>query len=366
MEEAPSEGTLRAAEFDRLPYLTADLPGVGGTLKTQPDDFLVEEIPAYEPCGTGEHLFLWLEKQDVAGEDLVRHLARRLAVLSHDVGVAGVKDRRAITRQWVSVPARCEAAIGQIDSDRIRVLRAVRHGNKLRTGHLRGNRFSILLRNVDEAAGDRAAHVAEVIGRLGFPNYFGAQRFGQDQQTLQLGLDLVTAKVLPGSIPPARRRFLLRMSLSAVQSALFNAVLAARLREGRLFNVLLGDVMQVAASGGLFNVQEPAAEQQRYDVRETVLTGPLFGPKMIATQGEASACEEAVLAEWNLSPTDFRRFAKLTSGSRRPLLVRPENLVIRGEKKDLRIDFELPSGSYATSLLREFMKSSAEEKHDEK
>jgi len=349
---------MQADRFDLLPYLTADLPGVGGTLKEQPEDFVVEEIPAYEPSGAGEHLFLWLEKRDIAGEDLLRHLARRLAILSQDIGMAGVKDRRAITRQWVSVPARCEPAISQIDSDQIRVLRTVRHGNKLRTGHLRGNRFSIRVRSANEAAAERATRVAEAVGRLGFPNYFGAQRFGQEQQTLQLGLDLVTGKASSRSIAPARRRFLLRMALSAVQSALFNAVLAARLRENRLFTVLAGDVMQVAASGGQFVVEDAAVEQQRFDARETVLTGPLFGPKMIAAQGAAAAGEQAVLAEWNLSPADFTRFAKLTSGTRRPLLVWPGNLAIRAEENDLRIDFDLPSGSYATCLLREFMKSS--------
>jgi tRNA pseudouridine13 synthase len=331
-------------------------------LKEQPEDFIVEEIPAYEPGGTGEHLFLWVEKRDVAGEDLLRHIARRLAISSHDIGMAGVKDRRAITRQWVSVPARFETSIAQVDSDRIRVLRAVRHGNKLRTGHLRGNRFSIRVRNVGEAAADRATRVAEAVGRLGFPNYFGAQRFGQDQQTLQLGLDLVTGKALPRSIPAARRRFLLRMALSAVQSALFNALLAVRLREGCLFRVLPGDVMQVVASGGQFVVQDVVAEQQRFEARETVLAGPLFGPKMIATEGEAASREQAVLTEWNLAPADFTRFAKLTSGTRRPLIVWPGNLSIRGEGSDLRIEFELPSGSYATSLLREFMKSSADER----
>jgi tRNA pseudouridine13 synthase len=93
-----------------------------------------------------------------------------------------------------------------------------------------------------------------------------------------------------------------------------------------------------------------------------VLAGPLFGPKMIATEGEAASREQAVLAEWNLAPADFTRFAKLTSGTRRPLIVWPGNLSIRAEESDLRIDFELPSGSYATSLLREFMKSSADER----
>ncbi len=357
MHTQPSDEAKQGGNFDALPYLTADLPGLGGKLKQQPDDFVVEEIPAYEPCGEGEHLFLWLEKRDVAGEDLLRHVARRLAISPRDVGIAGVKDRRAITRQWVSVPARCEPSIPDVDTDRIHVIRAVRHRNKLRTGHLRGNRFSIRVRDVVEGAVDRADLIAATIGRQGFPNYFGPQRFGQDLQTLRLGLDLIGGKAAPRSIPPARRRFLLRMSLSAVQSALFNAVLAARMREGRLHSVLPGDVMQVAASGGLFVAHEQAAEQGRFDARETVVTGPIFGPKMIAPEGDAGERERSVLAAWNICAADFDRFPKLTSGTRRPLLIWPENLTVRAGDGVLQVDFELASGSYATSLLREFMKS---------
>ena len=347
--------------FDALPFLTAHLPGVGGVLKREIGDFVVEEIPAYEPSGEGEHLFLWIEKRDVAGEELLRHVARRLAISPGDVGSAGLKDRRAITRQWISVSARCEPAISQIATDRIEVLHTARHGNKLRTGHLRGNRFSIRVRDVSEQASDRASRIAEEIGRLGCPNYFGPQRFGHNEQTLQLGLDLIRGKASPGSIPFARRRFLLRMSLSAVQSALFNSVLAARLEQGRLHSVLCGDVMQVVASGGQFVVDDQAAEQRRFDLREIVLTGPIFGPSMRAAKEAADELEQAVLAEWDLSAADFARFPKLTSGTRRPLIAWPANLRIQTEDASLRIDFELGSGCYATSLLREFMKSPAEE-----
>src|SRR5580704_2663101 len=117
MDIQPRDETKQAGDFDSLPYLTGDLSAIGGTIKQQPDDFVVEEIPAYEPCGEGEHLFLWVEKRDVSGEDLLRHVARRCAISPRDVGMAGVKDRRAITRQWVSVPARCEPSIAQVATD---------------------------------------------------------------------------------------------------------------------------------------------------------------------------------------------------------------------------------------------------------
>src|SRR5580704_5664766 len=79
-----SNQSKRPGNFDSLPFLTADLPGTGGKLKQEPEDFVVEEIPAYEPCGEGEHLFLWVEKQDVSGEELLRHVARRLGIPSGD------------------------------------------------------------------------------------------------------------------------------------------------------------------------------------------------------------------------------------------------------------------------------------------
>ena len=125
-----------------LPYLTADLPGVSGRLKETPEDFLVEEIPAYEPSGEGEHLFLWIEKRDVAADQLVRHLARSLEVSRDDIGVAGLKDKRGVTRQFVSVPARAADRLEAANAEEVHVLSATRHTNKLRTGHLKGNRFS--------------------------------------------------------------------------------------------------------------------------------------------------------------------------------------------------------------------------------
>src|SRR5262245_58536029 len=133
------------------PLVTADLPGVGGRIKTVPEDFEVEEIPAYEPCGTGEFLYLWIEKRGLGAEYFMRQLAKRLDLLVGDIGTAGLKDRHAVTRQWVSVPAAVGEHVPQLDGDGIRVLRVSRHGNKLRPGHLHGNRFRILLRDAGPA-----------------------------------------------------------------------------------------------------------------------------------------------------------------------------------------------------------------------
>src|SRR3954447_14952824 len=99
-----------------LPFLT-DLPGTGGSIKEQIDDFEVEEIPAYEPSGTGEHLYLWIEKRDLGAEFFVRQIAQRLNIRPGDIGTAGMKDRKAVTRQWVSVPASAESRLDQLNGD---------------------------------------------------------------------------------------------------------------------------------------------------------------------------------------------------------------------------------------------------------
>ena len=340
-----------------LPYLTADLPGTGGVLKQQPEDFEVEEIAAYEPEGAGEHLFLWIEKRDVSAEQLTRHVTRALGIPAGEVGVAGLKDRCAVTRQYVSVPANGEGDVARIDTEQIRVLRTARHRNKLRTGHLKGNRFSILARDVPDDALRTAQPIAERLAARGFPNYFGDQRFGREGETLALGLDLLAGRRTPRHLPYSRRKFLLRLALSAVQSHLFNTALAERVRDELTDRVLAGDVMQVVASGGLFLAEDPADEQLRSDAGEVIATGPLFGPKMKQPAGEAAAREARVLEQSGLGAADFEKFHKLTSGARRPYLVRPQDLTVTLESEGLRVRFALPSGAYATSLLREITKA---------
>jgi len=353
----PAPATLPLVTVRDLPYLTAEFPGIGGRWKDQAEDFVVEEIPAYEPSGAGEHLFLWIEKKDVSANDLVHHVGRSLRCSPRDIGVAGLKDRRAITRQYLSVPAKLAADVPKIDTDSIRVLRSAQHGNKLKTGHLRGNRFSILIREVGDQALERANAIAEQIRTNGFPNYYGAQRFGHGGETLQLGLDLLTGRKKSRDIPGAKRRFLLRLSLSAVQSDLFNRALASRLNDRLLNTVLAGDVMEVVASGGKFIADDVTAEQARYHAGEIAVTGPMFGLKMREPTG-VPLQRETELLDWSgLGPEHFAKYLNLMTGTRRPYVIRPGELGIEADPAGLRFQFSLPSGAYATMLLREFMKS---------
>ncbi len=356
------------------PMLTADLPGIGGVLKTEPHDFIVEEIPAYQPCGDGEHLFLWIEKIGVPADQLGRHLAEVLHITPRELGTAGLKDTHAVTRQFVSVPRKVESRVKGIDTDGIRLLSATPHQNKLRTGHLHGNRFQVLVRGagfqpagptndgqVENLPHEAALAIAERVRQFGVPNYYGSQRFGNKNSTLKLGLKLLNeareSNAAPREADRPNRRFLHRLALSAAQSWLFNNVLAERLRDGLLHQVLLGDIMQKCESGGIFDVRDVAAEQPRFEARETVISGPMFGPKMKPTLHEPAVREQRVLAASGLTLDCFRRFGHLAEGTRRPLLIWPEDLQVRPVTDGLLFEFSLPSGAYATVVLREFMKN---------
>lgn len=334
-----------------LPYLT-DHPGCGGRIRTEPEDFEVEEIPAYEPAGTGEHLYLWIEKRGVGAEYLLKLLARKLGVSDRDLGCAGLKDRHAVTRQWISAPKIAEPRLGNVDGDGLKLLNVSKHANKLRAGHLNGNRFRILIREVNS---EDITPILDAIRTRGLPNYYGPQRFGNDGDNATQGLKLLAGERL-GRLPP----FKLKLLLSAAQSLLFNEVLARRQRDGLLRTVLDGDVMMKWPAGGLFVAEDVPAEQARFDARETVSGGPMFGTRTFATRNAAAEREAAVLAEFGIMPKSFEGFGQLVSGTRRHNLVYVDDLHTQREEAGARLSFSLPAGSYATVLLREVMKCEPE------
>ncbi len=340
---------------ERLPFATPDLPGSGGRVKDAPEDFVVEEIPAYQPSGEGEHLFIWLEKRDLDAQGLLRVVGARLEVPEGEIGCAGFKDARAVTRQMISVPARFEARLQALEAPlergSLRVLWAKRHGNKLKTGHLYGNRFRIVLREPAADALPRAQAIAARLLAVGMPNYFGPQRFGRDGATLALGLRLLSGQQKP------RRGRMLRLSLSAVQAALFNEYLAERLSRGDWLTVRAGDLMLVAASGGPFWADDVPREQARAQTGEIVTSGPMFGPKMRGPRGVGADEEAALLARHGMSLEAFSPFSSLVAGTRRALVVRPKELSVSSlDDGALVVETVLPKGVYATVLLREITK----------
>jgi tRNA pseudouridine13 synthase len=330
-----------------LALVTAGLPGIGGRIKVRHEDFEVEEIPAYQPSGQGDFLYLWVEKRDMGGEYFARQVARRLDIPTAEVGTAGLKDRHAVTRQWVSVPGRCELNLAQLDGDGIRVLAASRHTNKLKPGHLHGNRFRILIRDVEPDAEQRLLALLDAIRQGGMPNFYGAQRFGRDGETFRIGMDLLTGqgrKVSP---------FLRKFALSAVQSALFNRCVASRIQDGLLRRVLAGDVMAKWPYGGLFVAEDLPREQARLEAHEIIPAGPMFGKKLFAARDEAASREAAVLQEADLKTASFHGFGKLLAGTRRYLYVWVDDLAAAVEPEGVRLTCTLPAGSYATVFIRE-------------
>ena len=330
-----------------------------GRIKVEPEDFIVEELATYLPCGEGEHLYLWIEKRDVSTEYLTGQLSRALGISRDSIGMAGQKDRRAVTRQWVSVPGEAESRLSALDvlatQGLVRVLSSIRHRNKLRPGHLIGNRFEVRVRTEDADALENATRIAERVRQEGVPNRYGDQRFGIGDETLQWGRDLLSGVRTARDIEPRRRRWFLRFALSSVQSELFNAVVQVRQDRGLLRRVIEGDVLQVIASGGCFTTEGPALDQARVDTREVIPTGPMFGVKMKSPLGEALHLEQEILNASGLELKHFEPFSQLMQGARRAVVVYPNDVAVHPDPLGVRVAFSLPPGAYATTVLGEFL-----------
>ena len=314
------------------------------------ETFLVEELPAYLPAGAGEHTFVWIEKRELTTWDAVNALARRLGVAPRDIGCAGLKDKHATTRQWLSIPrVTAEAALAAGD-DQLRVLQAVPHGNKLRTGHLRGNRFEVVLTELQPGEAPLLVERLVTLARQGLPNRYGDQRFGRDGDNVARGIALLRGQRRERD---ARRR---RLWLSSLQSAVFNEVLRARTDADLLRRVLAGDVLQKAASGGVFITEDPVLDQARLDSGELVTTGPMPGgwAKEPPPDTAARALEDSALAVVGVTREELAGERDLP-GTRRPLLVPVTEASAlepaTPEASSLRIAFTLPAGTYATVLI---------------
>lgn len=329
-------------------------------LKSEPEDFVVEELPSYAPCGTGEHLFLWIQKRDLSSEQLKRHIVKTLDIPGRDIGIAGNKDRRAVTRQFVSVPWTSHDRIAELDSPAVTVLSNQRHTNKLRTGHLTGNRFQILLRaHLTDTEKTQCEDRLSRLKQEGFANYFGPQRFGGGE-TPRLGWELLVGERSRRAMTKQFGRSLFRLSLSAVQSAVFNRVVAKRVHNQSVDRVATGDVAMFRDRRTHFVVTDALAEQKRIDDGELVLTGPICGRKMTQPSDTIAELEANALAQFGLTTDVFNRYPKLTLGTRRPLLQWPEDLEWTFEPTGLRLTFSLKPGTYATVLLRELVENLVE------
>ena len=337
-----------------LPYLTPELAPIDAEFRSTPDDFEVDELPAYAPSGSGDHVFAHIEKRGLTTRDAVRALCERLEVDPQGAGWAGLKDRHAVTRQWVSLAGTTPEAVLGVELEGVRVLDAAPHGQKLRTGHLRANRFRIRLRELDPSRIEDLRAVLSSIESQGLPNYYGEQRFGRDGDNAVRARHWVT-----GEARPPRSAFHRKLQMSALQSEIFNRCVATRVENSTLAKVFAGDVMKKHGSGGVFVAEDVVAEQARADAWETSPTGPIFGAKMRWAEGEAGAREAQLLADSGLGREHLAKWKRIAPGTRRFVRVPVPEVALSVSERTVRLDFTLPAGSYATILVREILKRDA-------
>ncbi len=373
-------------------YLTADIPGTGGVLKQRDDDFIVEELPAYHPSGEGEHLYLWVQKRHMSTMHVARLLADHFKVRRDAVGIAGLKDKVAITTQMFSVHLpKKDATFGAFEHENIQILWTDRHANKLRRGHLIGNRFIIRIRNTTAAKVVYAKKALTALARLGVPNRIGTQRFGMLANNHIVGRALllkdfqgaIDALLGPSPSSPenqheARRLFaegkfdealaafphgchterrLLSLLargapadqavraierldfgfyITAFQSAVFNTLLDARIESGRLASLEDGDLAFKHDSGAVFPVaadmpaDDRAALAARLQSLEISPSGPMWGKDMTRAAGPIADAERAALESTGVTEATFNAM------SRRDL----ETMV--GQRRPMRVPLTFP------------------------
>lgn len=317
-------------------------------IRTTPEDFFVEELPGFEPSGSGEHLLLTVEKRGMNTAFAARRIAQWAGVGEMAIGYAGMKDRHAVTRQRFSVhlPKRVAPDIDALQDDELRVIDHQWHARKLPRGALAGNRFVLALREVH---GGREAIEARLraIAAHGVPNYFGEQRFGREGDNVANALAMFAGRRV--------RREQRGMLLSAARSELFNRVLAARVAAGTWDRPLDGEVWMLDGSRSVFGPEpfnDTLAERlAAFDIHPS---GPLWGRGELRSCDAAAEVELAALAGEEAGALRLGLEAAGLSQERRGLRLRPTDLAWRWlDDGALELAFALPAGAYATVVLAE-------------
>ncbi len=336
----------------QLPFITADLPGIGGMIKAEPEHFQVEEILPYTPCGQGEHVYITLRRQGWNTADVARALGQPFKLKGTDIGWGGRKDKNAITTQTFSLrlpmamsPAEIQTVLKALPFE---IICVKRHGNKIKTGHVAANRFKIVLSQTPPGALDRAQTIAETLDRKGIANYYGEQRFGWQMRNLDQAMVLLKR----GRSSRGKKDI---FTVSVLQSALFNLWLKERIQRNEFDQIINGDVARKTDTGGQFIVDDVNEAIQRFAARKIVYTGPMYGHKMMSACHLAGDYEARVLQAFDIGLQHFKPLR--APGSRRTAMLLIDDLTIEPAPQGLLFTFTLPSGAYATAVLREFMKS---------
>ena len=355
-----------------------------GEMFKEPGDFIVEELPLYEPSQVGTHTFFAIRKRNLTTLEAINRIAHDLQVRSRQFGYAGLKDKNAVTTQILSVEGVAPERVMKVQQSDIEVLWAERHTHKLRIGHLRGNRFEITLRDIPHNTPSFVERIMTRLATVGVPNRFGAQRFGNKNDSHLIGRALVKAEWetvvrymitdetlqvdevarrmqrelarkpverVVSSIPHRLRK----LFLSAYQAYLFNSVLERRAPD--LVKLLDGDIAVKHDNGAPFLVGDAVVEQPRADAFEISPSGPIFGYKMRLPAGDVLTLETSLLAGEGVHLKDFRKVVGIRlPGTRRPLRMPMElHEVSAVDGTGVRLSFTLPAGGYATVVLEELL-----------
>lgn len=340
--------------FDKLTWLHGQ-PQSSGLLKANPEDFLVVEDLGFEPDGEGEHILVRILKNGCNTRFVADALAKFLKIHAREVSFAGQKDKHAVTEQWLCarVPGKEMPDLTQFQLEGCQVLEYARHKRKLRLGALKGNQFTLVLREV-KGRDDVEARLQAIVER-GVPNYFGAQRFGIG------GSNLLGALRWAESGAPVRDRNKRSFWLSAARSALFNQIVSERLKKPDFNQVVDGDALQLSGRGSWFvaSVEEQATLQARVDARELMITAALPGSGDWGTQRDALEFEKAVLAEEIALQSLLER--EKVEAARRAMLLYPQQMSWNWwDDVTVELCFWLPAGSFATSVVRELINTTGD------
>lgn len=333
--------------MSQLPFAYGG-PPLTGVLKASPEDFVVEENLGFNPSGAGEHALIQVRKRGLNTDWLAGRLADFANVKRNAVSYAGMKDRHAVTTQTFSVqlPGMADPDWAQFPEPDAQILASDRHDRKLRRGALVGNAFVITLRDV---VGDvpKTEECLRAIAEHGVPNYFGEQRFGREGRNAERA-----EAFFQGRRTPRKQQGIL---ISAARSQIFNEVLAERVDLANWNQVIEGEVCCLQGSRSWFVADANTAElEQRVAKFDIHPSGPLWGCGDLPSGGQAALLETRAAER---HPVLIGGLAEQRMDhDRRPLRLLPDALQWEWvDTRTLRIGFSLPAGSYATTILREFV-----------
>ena len=329
-----------------LAYLQKTPPKQTALLKAEYADFVVKEQLDYDMSGDGEFVAVKVRKTDCNTLFVGEQLAKFAGISARNMSYAGLKDRKAVTEQWLSLqmPGKPTPDFSQFSLEGVEILDVTRHQRKIRIGSLQGNHFEILLRNVEET--DELKVRLDFLAKNGFPNYFTEQRFGRDGNNLTQALRWANGEI---KVKDRNKR---SFYLSAARSEMFNLIVSKRMELNLAQQILVGDVLQLNGSHSWFVVDESedlAQLQQRLAQQDVLLTAPLIGEE----EKSAVDFEHEIFAQHQALFTLMRQ--ERMKAARRPILMQPQHFQWQFEPNGLRLQFALPAGSYATALIRELV-----------